>query len=66
MTARIVIRMLREHGCELVRQARSHQIWRCGNCQTVVPVHPGDIPIGTLRSIERDLEAGLGPKWLTR
>ena len=64
MTARALIRRLRERGCEPVRQRGSHQIWRCGNCQTVVPLHAGDIPAGTLRSIERDLEACLGSKWL--
>jgi len=48
----------------VVRQKGSHQIWRCDECQTVVPVHTGDIPKGTLRSIERDLAPCLGPKWL--
>ncbi|MGH9110479.1 MAG: type II toxin-antitoxin system HicA family toxin [Acidimicrobiales bacterium] len=66
MTARALIRRLREHGCEPVRQRGSHQIWRCGNCQAIVPLHAGDIPTGTLRAIERDLEACLGPRWLTR
>jgi len=66
MTARTLIRRLRERGCEPVRQRGSHQIWRCRNCQTVIPLHTGDIPAGTLRSIERDLEACLGPKWLTQ
>jgi predicted RNA binding protein YcfA (HicA-like mRNA interferase family) len=32
----------------------------------VIPLHTGDIPAGTLRSIERDLEACLGAKWLTQ
>jgi len=31
---------------------------------TTVPQHTGDIPIGTLRAIERDLEAALGKGWL--
>lgn len=66
MTARALVRMLRERGCEPVRQRGAHQIWRCADCQTVIPVHTGDIPPGTLRSIERDLEACLGPRWLTR
>ena len=30
------------------------------------PVHAGDLTPGTLRSIERDLEPCLGPKWLTK
>jgi predicted RNA binding protein YcfA (HicA-like mRNA interferase family) len=31
---------------------------------TTVPQHAGDIPAGTLRAIERDLEAALGKGWL--
>ncbi|AWR21948.1 putative RNA binding protein YcfA (HicA-like mRNA interferase family) [Aurantimicrobium minutum] len=30
----------------------------------VVPQHGGDIPIGTLRAIERSLEEVLGKGWL--
>ncbi len=66
MTARVIVRKLRERGCEPVRQQGSHQIWRCGTCQTVIPVHAGDLTPGTLRSIGRDLEPCLGPKWLTK
>ncbi|MHB8288061.1 MAG: type II toxin-antitoxin system HicA family toxin [Acidimicrobiales bacterium] len=62
----MLLRAIRQRGCELVRQRGSHQIRRCGDCQTVVPLHAGDIPTGTLRSIERDLEPCLGPRWLTR
>jgi len=51
---------------EPVRQRRSHQIWCRGNPQTVIPLHTGDIPAGTLRSIERDLERCLGPTWPTQ
>lgn len=65
MTARVLIRRLRERGCQSVRQRGPHQIWRCGDCQTVVPVHAGDLTPGTLRSIERDLEPCLGPRRLT-
>jgi predicted RNA binding protein YcfA (HicA-like mRNA interferase family) len=39
---------------------------RCGRCQTTVPVHADeDLPPGTLRAIERDLEPCLGRKWLS-
>jgi predicted RNA binding protein YcfA (HicA-like mRNA interferase family) len=31
---------------------------------TTVPQHSGDIPAGTLRAIERDLEPALGKGWL--
>ncbi len=33
---------------------------------TIVAQHPGDIPVGTLRAIERDLEPAFGKKWLMR
>lgn len=66
MTARVLIRKLRERGCVSMRQWGSRQIWRCDSCQTVIPVHAGDLTPGTLRSIERDLEPCLGPKWLTK
>ena len=29
-----------------------------------VPQHSGDIPVGTLRAIERDLEPAFGKGWL--
>ena len=66
MTARALVRKLRELGCQPLRQRGSHQIWRCGNCQTVIPIHTGDIPAGTLRAVERDLEPCLRPRWLSR
>lgn len=31
---------------------------------TTVPQHTGDIPAGTLRAIERDLEQEFGRRWL--
>jgi predicted RNA binding protein YcfA (HicA-like mRNA interferase family) len=61
-----VLRRARRLGCEEVRQSGSHVIVRCDDCQTVLPIHSGrDIPVGTLRSIERDLEPCLGKGWLT-
>ena len=65
MTGRDVLRRLRELECEVVRQKGSHQRIRCGKCNTTVPVNRGvDLPPGTLRAIERDLEPCLGKKWL--
>ncbi|MEK6275852.1 MAG: type II toxin-antitoxin system HicA family toxin [Actinomycetota bacterium] len=65
MTGRHVLRRLRRLGCEEVRQRGSHVRVRCGRCETTVPVHAGeDLPPGTLRAIERDLEPCLGRKWL--
>ena len=65
MTEIHVLRRLNVLGCEVVRQKGSHLRMRCGTCQTTVPVHRGvDLPPGTLRAIERDLEPCLGKKWL--
>jgi predicted RNA binding protein YcfA (HicA-like mRNA interferase family) len=33
---------------------------------TTVAQHPGDIPLGTLRAIDRQLEAAFGKGWLTQ
>jgi predicted RNA binding protein YcfA (HicA-like mRNA interferase family) len=58
-------RLLAELGCVEVRQSGSHLIVRCnGGCQTVIPIHAGDISPGTLRNIERMLEPCLGKGWL--
>jgi len=67
MTARELRRLLRSLGCAEVRQKGSHLRVQCGVCTTTVPVHPGrDIPKGTLRNIERDLEPCLGRGWMKR
>lgn len=51
----------------MVRQTGSHRRYRAGNCLTTVPQHGArDIPAGTLRAIERDLEPEFGRGWLTR
>jgi len=64
MTSRGLVRILRSFGCELVRTGKgSHQVWRCGTCQTTIPMHSGDIPVGTLRAIQRQLEPCLGKDW---
>ncbi|HET8526098.1 MAG TPA: type II toxin-antitoxin system HicA family toxin [Actinomycetota bacterium] len=65
MTGRDVLERLHRLGCEVVRRKGSHVRVRCAGCRTTVPVHAGqDLPPGTLRSIERDLEPCLGRKWL--
>lgn len=65
MTAKRLLRWLRKHSCVVVRQRGAHKIVRCEDgCQTVVPDHPGDIPPGTLRNIEKHLEPCLGADWL--
>lgn len=65
MTSSDVRRILRALGCTEVRQRGSHLRVRCGSCFTTIPIHKGeDIPRGTLRAIERDLEPCLGRGWL--
>lgn len=59
--------MIERLGGVQVRRKGSHAIYRTpGGCQTVVPMHAGDIPAGTLRAIERQLERCLGKGWLGR
>jgi len=51
----------------VVHQDGAHQKWRLHDGTVViVPIHSRDIPIGTLRSIERQGEAALGRSWLRR
>ncbi len=67
MTVREVLRAIREKGGEVLRQRGSHVRVRAGECYTTVPDHASrDVPPGTLRAIERDLEPCLGKGWLRR
>lgn len=67
MTAREVTRRIRQHSGQFVRQEGSHAMYRLGQCVTTVPMHRGDVPAGTLRTIERDLAGCVGARrWLTR
>jgi predicted RNA binding protein YcfA (HicA-like mRNA interferase family) len=64
-TARDVLDRIRALGGEVVRRKGSHVRIRCGPCFTTVPDHGSrDLPAGTLRAIERDLEPALGTAWL--
>ena len=68
MTSREVIRRIKDldSEAEVVHRVGSHQKWLLGGgCRVTIPVHTGDIPIGTLHSIERQGEPCLGLKWLT-
>lgn len=71
--AREVNRRIERLGGVMVRQVGSHRCYvvtyadaagREARVATTVPQHPGDIPAGTLRAIERDLEPALGRGWL--
>ncbi len=51
----------------VAHQDGSHQKWRLHDGSSVIiPIHSNDIPIGTLRSIERQGEPALGRMWLRR
>jgi predicted RNA binding protein YcfA (HicA-like mRNA interferase family) len=60
--------MIRQHGGEPVKlhEVGSHAKYAVGGCMTIIPLHARDIPIGTLRAIERDLEPCLERRWLHR
>lgn len=65
LKARELLKILKEHGCEEVRQKGSHIRIRSGECFTTVPIHPGeDLGIGLLKQIEKDLAPCLGQGWL--
>lgn len=67
MTAREVLRRIQAQGGEILRRKGSHVRVRAGHCFTTVPDHGSrDLPPGTLRAIERDLEPWLGKGWLRR
>jgi predicted RNA binding protein YcfA (HicA-like mRNA interferase family) len=68
MKAREVNRKIERLGGVAIRQVGSHRryVVEVGGQKafTTVPQHTGDIPAGTLRAIERDLEGVLGEGWL--
>lgn len=65
MTGSEAVKAIKARGGIVVRQRGSHVRMRAGKCFTTVPVHAGrDLPPGTLRAIERDLEPCLGKGWL--
>ena len=67
MTAREVLKRMKQAGVVVVRQRGSHIRVQYGECYSTVADHGADdIPAGTLRAIERDLEPCLGKGWLKR
>jgi predicted RNA binding protein YcfA (HicA-like mRNA interferase family) len=67
MRARAVVgRILSlDPGAVIVHRDGSHQKWRLtSGASIIVPIHSSDIPVGTLRSIERQGEAAFGRGWL--
>ena len=60
---RQIVFVLRRHGFELARTAKSsHEIWKnpATGRNTVVPNHSGDMPEGTLKGILK--LAGIAPE----
>ena len=73
MTARTAGKRILKLGGYQVRQRGSHRFYEARRtlpdgtvvvANTVVPQHSGDIAVGTLRSIERDMELVFGERWL--
>ena len=58
MKTREMVRLLKDNGFEQVSQKGSHAKFRKGDKTVIVPMHSGDIPIGTAKSILS--QAGLG------
>jgi predicted RNA binding protein YcfA (HicA-like mRNA interferase family) len=69
VTGKDLLRILKKHGCRVVRRKGSHVRVDSpdARCHTTVPVHAGeDLGAGLLRQIERDMEPCLGKGWLKR
>jgi predicted RNA binding protein YcfA (HicA-like mRNA interferase family) len=73
MRAREVNRRIEQLGGTQLRQRGSHRVYEATkplsdgstvSARTVVAQHAGDIPNGTLRAIEKDLEPAFGKGWL--
>ncbi len=73
MRARQVVRGIERRGGRFVLQVGSHARYDAayvredgneGTVATTVAMHPGDIPPGTLRKIEKDLAPAVGKGWL--
>jgi predicted RNA binding protein YcfA (HicA-like mRNA interferase family) len=66
--ARDVNRRIERLGGEKTRQTGSHRRYRAIRdgitAFTTVQQHAGDMPLGTLHSIEKDLEPVFGKGWL--
>lgn len=68
MKAREVNGKIEKAGGYVLRQKGSHRFYEIEiddkSARTTVAQHTGDIPNGTLRQIEKDLESVLGKGWL--
>lgn len=63
-------RRIERLGGVAVRQRGSHRMYAATvagvTAQTIVAQHSGDIPTGTLRAIQRDMEPVFGKGWLIK
>jgi predicted RNA binding protein YcfA (HicA-like mRNA interferase family) len=68
VNAREVERRILRNGGTHLRDRGSHRLYEATDGRakvlTSVAFHPGDIPTGTLRKIEKDMEAVFGKGWL--
>jgi len=51
-----VVKILKKDGFEIRRQSGTHIILKKNEKMVVVPVHRETMPIGTLKSIEKNLD----------
>jgi len=58
-----LVKFLRRHGVEKIREDGDHEVWRIGECQAYVPKHR-QISVGVCRNIRDDLAPELGEGWL--
>ena len=56
MKSKEVVKILQKFGFEVRRQSGTHVIMRNNGKLVVVPIHKEIIPIGTLKSIEKQVE----------
>lgn len=68
MKARDVNRRIERLGGSNTRTRGSHRMYEATangvTARTTVPQHSGDIPVGTLHAIEKDMEPAFGKGWL--
>jgi len=66
--AREVNQRIERAGGVILRQRGSHRFYQVTGggetARTTVPQHSGDIPVGLLGKIQKDLEPALGKGWL--
>lgn len=71
MEAKEVNRRIEKAGGIMIRQIGSHRRYKLTKnnltCYATVPQHAGkDIPVGTLKNIEKQLDPILGKRWLIK